>query len=492
MTKENSLRLLVIADSHYDPQASVTAERPCWLGAELVRRAINDARLRDGFDVIVLLGDLVDDGEAFWAGEAVEQIRLEISAAAPDVPLLVAWGNHDIPADRLYGIFATRPGGHEIGGYRFFIFTDTYAGWEICTRSEADMQAFREFAAGPGGPVVAIQHSPVEPKIDKYSIVNREMVMSGYEQAGAIASLSGHYHASASQKVTGGVSYCVAPVLCSPSMGYALVTLTGREVSIEQRQLHLPNSPALIDTHVHTEHAYCGQTVAAAGAIERAQAMGLAGICLIEHAPQLYCSPDEFWAAKHIFRPRVWRKAKHSRMEMFRQDILPRRSDFVRVGLEVELDRDGELTLHDEDRDWADILLGAIHWLPADTTKLSDAEFASLFLKTNEAMIQGGIDVLAHPFRIFCDRQAPKDIYIRLAEMLASANVAAEINFHINRPNQEFLVECIDRGVKVTFGSDSHFISEVGAIGPHLDMLRGIAGDRDLSDLLYRPGRSGA
>ena len=491
MTKENQLRLLVIADSHYDPQASITAEGPYWLGCELVRRAVEDARLRGGFDVIVLLGDLVNDSDAFWAGEAVEQIRLEIAAAAPDTPVLVAWGNHDIQADRLYAAFATRPGGHEIGGYRFFIFVDSYNGWETCTRSEADMRAFREFVAALGGAVAAIQHNPVEPQIDKYSLVNRELVMREYEQAGVTASLSGHYHARASLEVVGGVNYYVAPALCKPPMCYALVTLAGREVSVEQRQLQLPASPPLIDTHVHTEYAYCRQTVAAAGAIDRARAIGLAGLCFVEHAPQLYCSPDDFWAAKHIFRPRVWRKARHSRMEMFRNDILPRRSDFVRIGLEVELDCDGKLTLRDEDRDWADLLVGAVHWLAGDTSKLSDAEFAGLYMKTIEGMIEGGIDVLAHPFRIFRDRPAPEDIYVPLAEMLAGAGVAAEINFHINRPDPAFFAECVARGVKITLGSDSHMISEVGALGPHLDMLRRIAGDRDLPDLLYQPGRSG-
>ena len=64
-----SYRLLVISDLHYDPIGpEVQGKRniQCWLGSELIRRAIDDAKSLGGFDCIALLGDLTFDGGTSW------------------------------------------------------------------------------------------------------------------------------------------------------------------------------------------------------------------------------------------------------------------------------------------------------------------------------------------------------------------------------------------------------------------------------------------
>jgi putative hydrolase len=81
---------------------------------------------------------------------------------------------------------------------------------------------------------------------------------------------------------------------------------------------------------------------------------------------------------------------------------------------------------------------------------------------------------------------------VPVAELLARSGAAAEINFHNNEPDPEFIAICIERGVKIAFGSDAHALHEVGAFYPHLSVLREAAGRQDIADLLLPkpPGKA--
>lgn len=491
----DGFRLLVLADTHYVPrdvEADWPPRRRCRLGCELIGRAVEDADRCGGFDAVALMGDLLNDGFADWADEALETLAQALCEAVAPMPVLIVPGNHDGPAERLRAAFGHPPDLAALGGYWFIAFTDPYAEGDYCTRTAADRRRLRELADRDDAPIIALQHNPVWPDPDTDSDypflhTNRDEVMRDYADAGVLLSISGHYHAGGELAAAGGVRYVTAPALCESPFAYLLVTLTGREVNVDRRELLLAPDPPLTDTHVHTDFAYCREDVTAAGAIDRAQTFGLAGLCLVEHAGQLYCSEDEFWSAAHIRRPGVWRTSPHSRMPQFRRDILPLRSDSVRVGLEVALDADGELTLRDEDRDWPDLLVGAIHWLPRDETALFDAEVASLVMATCEGLLTAGVDVLAHPWRIFrwCGRAVPADLFAPLADMLAATNTAAEINFHGNTPCEDFVAACIDRNVKIALASDAHTLRDVALLGAHLALLRRAAADKALADLLF-------
>lgn len=75
------------------------------------------------------------------------------------------------------------------------------------------------------------------------------------------------------------------------------------------------------------------------------------------------------------------------------------------------------------------------------------------------------------------------DAVALLADMLAATGTAAEINCHLNSNDPEFFAQCIARGVKIAFGSDAHRLSEVGNLGPHLQLLREAAGAGDPATL---------
>ena len=510
MNGPDELRLLLLSDLHAGlvriPTADGDPEYRNDLAAELVRRAMEDAVRRGAgrsdptapaFDAIVLSGDVLHDGNDPQAEALLAEIQEEIRAVAPETPVVVVPGNHDGDSAQLLAAFDDRPGLHEIScgraRCRLLTFIDLYEDKKFCTRSDANRRMLEDLADCDGPPIVAVQHYIVDPPMEEdypFNFSNREQVMGDYARAGVLLSISGHYHGGHPHSVTDGMHCFTAATLARAPFRYSVAILRGRNVSIETRSLRHRGGPGLIDCHCHTQMAYCGTTVSTEGDIERGELFGLDALCLIEHAPQLYCSAEQFWAAEHLHDRKTWREGEHSRMEALFEHVLPLRSDRVRIGLEVEADCDGAVTLHEKDRERVDVVLGAVHWLVRDTDGLTAAQRASAFMETNERMLEGGVDILAHPWRYFhrAALQTPADLYADLADMLAGTNTAAEINFHAGcRPDVRFFTACIDRGVRIALGSDAHALHEVGNLGGHLHLLRRAASRDDVEDLLWAP-----
>ncbi len=244
MTDCGEFRLLAVADSHLGLPAvrdeSEPKGRTGSFDPVLLRRAIEGAGGFDSLDAVALLGDLIDDGSLPSAEAMLEAIRAEIEAAAPDTPLLVISGNHDGDPDRVLRVFAQRPGLREIGPYRFVTFADPYGEGNLCTRSESDRRLLRDIAAVDGGPIIVLQHNPIDPVIESdypYMHTNRDTIFADYNQVGVLLSISGHYHAGQDLHTAGGVHYLTVPAMCKEPFPYALVTLRGRDVRAEVRTL---------------------------------------------------------------------------------------------------------------------------------------------------------------------------------------------------------------------------------------------------------------
>ena len=98
-----------------------------------------------------------------------------------------------------------------------------------------------------------------------------------------------------------------------------------------------------------------------------------------------------------------------------------------------------------------------------------------------EAAFRDGVQALAHPFRIFSlngigvKYPVPEELFVQLADLLKKYSVAAEINFHCNQPEEEFFALCVQKGVKISLGSDTHNLYAVGEFYPHIKLLDKIA-----------------
>ena len=84
--------------------------------------------------------------------------------------------------------------------------------------------------------------------------------------------------------------------------------------------------------------------------------------------------------------------------------------------------------------------------------------------------------------------EPPERLFAPLARLLRENGVAAELNFHSNNtPPEGFIRLCIEQGVKLTFGSDAHFMYEIGEFASHIDHIRACGYDGDLKDILIDP-----
>jgi histidinol phosphatase-like PHP family hydrolase len=488
--------LLVLSDTHAlvatkaEPSG---ARRECSMGIELAVRAVRDAKRRGGFDAVVLLGDMLDAGGRPGAEEDAATLAAALSKAAGDVPRIVVPGNHDGAPEALLSAFDDWPGPHEVRGYCLYSFVDGWGEGDVCHRSADAMRRFEQDARGCARPLIVLQHNPLHPPIVSdypYMLAERESVMAAYAKAGVMLSLSGHYHPGQPVTACGGVNYYTLPSLAESPFRYALVHLEGRKFTLEERALKLPDDLPLCDVHAHTHYAYCSEDVTPAESIRRARLFGLKGICLTEHSDQLYLTREEYTSLMVFRENDYWRSRRSDeaeRMPRYRAEVEPLRDEYVKLGVEIETDGLGRPVLREEHSSGWDLRLGAVHWLPGVAGKAGTKEVKEAFMANVRALLDSGVDVLAHPFRFFRRGKAepPRELYRPLARLLAERGTAAELNFHTNQPDAEFFAMCVEEGVKIALGSDAHNLLEVGEFHPHLELLRRAAGRSDVADLLF-------
>ena len=471
--------ILLLSDTHYVSGAApgeTVEDRQIGLGVELLGRAINAANREKRPDLIVLLGDMIDQPDSPNARDELTQFRRLLDKTK--IPWLAVGGHHD--GSVWHDVFPP-DGVHEIGDYCFYCITDTYNEKDETRRSGEAMADFKQAASTSDKPLIVIQHPIVHPPIDSeypYNLQNPEQVHAAYESAGGLLSISGHYHPGIDLQTHRGVNYLTAPSLSESPFPFLRLRLEGGRIEIQRETLKLAADFPLVDSHVHTPLAYCCTHNDLPGALERSRLMGVDKVFLVEHSGQLYADADAYWSGEPFRDPELIRRAKDAgtdRMDQYRRLAGEWRSERIGIGLEIDCDYAGQPILLDEDRNGWDVLLGAVHRLPQDETRSDSPDaIARAFLRLHEKFLTCGIQILAHPLRLFrrSNQPAPKSLYRPLAKMLAETGVAAEINFHVNHPDPRFFETCIEYSVKLALGTDTHALHEAGDLNPHLDFLR--------------------
>jgi len=473
-----ALTILAVGDLHASDRADGPGKRGD-LAVILLRKALlrlSHAGVKP--DLVVLLGDLVHERPA-RADAWLSALLAEPARAG--IPMLAVAGNHDADPARLAAMADSETGLHRIGDYGFFVFQDDYAASGAMCRRPDHLLALRQAAAEhPGMPLVVLQHNPVFPPIREaypYLPGNAQAVMDAYRDCGVLLSLSGHYHKGQPACEQEGVTYHTVPAMYQTPFGFSLIRLKEREVTVEPMQLRLPVD-GLADCHCHTQFAYCATTVTAEDDIDIARTLGVGRQYLTEHTFQLYFEKPEAmafaWKRDPSIAERVWATPERCRMAAYRRWATKLRSPFVRIGLEVDMMDDGRLLLAPEDAEGWDVLVGSLHEVTGHDRSKTQAQAEALFLADTERLLATGIHILAHPFRFFRRKKLrhPEHLYVPLARLLAQSGVAAEINFHTNTPDPAFARICVEHGVRLSLGSDSHELAEVGELWPHLDVLR--------------------
>jgi predicted MPP superfamily phosphohydrolase len=234
-----SLNMLVLTDIHYvgvaDHVCSIE-KRKTKQALELIQRVFQSLD-KDQIDLVLLLGDLVDNGLAPGAEADMMTLKTELDKLGK--PLIAVPGNHDVSPEKVFSIFEDFPGLHNIKGYQIISFADKYADDDSCERDTLDMdKAFEKI--DPNLPIIALQHNPVYPEIESsypYNLKNMEYVMEYYSEKNVILSISGHLHKGIEPMTNEGVGYFVCPALCEEPFYYTIISLKENDYEISVKHL---------------------------------------------------------------------------------------------------------------------------------------------------------------------------------------------------------------------------------------------------------------
>ena len=489
-----SLKIAVLADTHLAGSTPIPTRRG-EIADTLLLRAVHRLNRLIKPDLVLILGDLIDDGNAPGADESLRKMRGIVNFLK--MPSIVIPGNHDGDVDSFYRVFDRPPEFVDVQGVRFVWFTDMQEPNWNARRSPVDLERMAKARAGWGGPILAVQHVPVFPPGTSdcpYNYTNADDVLAAMRRNGIGLAISGHYHPGIDLLQTDGLATIVAPALCESPFSFFEVTIdvsgsSVRRLDVRRHHLRMPAELQLVDRHAHTQFAYCGENVTVGRSMAFAKDFGLAGIVFTEHSGQLYFEEKTYWSSVFMTEGTSYPAGRDDRMAKYFAAAEAAGCPPQCVGLELDCDFRGRPVVRREDRERAAFVIGGLHVLPELLKPQPDpATVADEFLANTEAFVRSGIDVLAHPFRVFRRSRlpVPELLFAPVLRLLVETGTAAEINYHTNDPSPEFARMCIDAGVKLSFGGDSHNLYEVGEFAPHLDLLRRAGYDGDVGDVLLR------
>ena len=486
------VRIAILADIHLDrsPTDQTPSSRLTDLADILLLRAVKRLNLLAQPDVVLLPGDLHNSGCSSDVSSEYQELRSILDLLK--CPWAAIPGNHDSKAELFYKSFPD-PGPHmDVSGVRFAFFDDPeMPGYNAVRTAEGLSRMDHLRDDGWAGPIAMMQHVPLFPPGSSncpYSYLNAEEIIASMRRNRIGLAVAGHYHEGFDHVRDGALSFVAAPALCEIPFSYLLLELEpSGELTVSRESLAMPPQLKLQDIHVHTNLAYCSENMDIAKSLRLAKVFGLDAICFTEHSGHLYFDSKSY-GSKACLEASAKPVPADRRMERYFKMLDDAQIPFSRRGLEIDCRFDGSPLVEPADLGKVSLRIGAVHAmrsLKEPNSKVSDC--VDEFLRLNEGIISSGIDILAHPFRVFtrAKREAPQELFHPLAKMLRKHGVAAEINFHTNNPPPEFLRLCIDEGVKTAFGSDAHNLYEVGEFAPHLKLLRDAGFKGEISDIMF-------
>jgi len=449
-------------------------------------------------DVTLFLGDIVHSlDERFPDGESKDgpMLRHHLRGIIDllDCPVIILPGNHDSDEKAFYKDFP-RPSEYvDIKGFRFVCFNDPEMPLFNACRTDRDLERMAQARSDYTGPIIALQHVslfPVGSTECPYNFTNAAEVITFMKKHNIFLSISGHFHAGCELIRTNEPSFITGPSLAEHPFSFLQIDIDGPDIRTTRHQLAMPAELQLVDCHIHTPLAHCSENMDIRKTLDLAEDFNLAGLCFTEHTGALYYDEEFFFSGAIAEKGIGAAQPEDNRMDQYFAQFDNVNSARMGVGLEVDTDANGSLVLYDGDRARAEFLLGSIHFMPEfRQPHLEYEKFCEKFLFLTQKMLNSGIDILAHPFRLFYlnGLEIDPSLYEAVVGMLRQAKVAAEINFHNQQTTVEFAELCLKAGVKMTLGSDSHSLDQIGELGPHLRLLKDCGYNGDLKDILLKP-----
>lgn len=233
----------------------------------------------------------------------------------------------------------------------------------------------------------------------------------------------------------------------------------------------------MIDFHAHTNMSYCAESnltpeiytnlVKANSEVD--------AVYVTDHGMAIYFPSEIAWKWEYISDSRIFDSQRdwgNNRLAPHLAKLAKLRDSKVYPGLEVEMMNDGRLTIDDSFRKNVDILIGSVHYLPPDTGE-NKKDLLGRWKKHTQQLINSGIDVLGHPFR-WINNQFPisKETVRQIVKEAKTAGIAMELNGHYVVPTDiDMLQACVEFGVPISVGTDSHDMREIGNFSYHLNTI---------------------
>ncbi len=484
-----TIKVAVLTDLHYsqDENRQIPARKNQYADI-LLQRAIYRLNRFIKPDLVFIGGDLINNPEGSNAKELLRELKQLLELL--NTPYIVIPGNHD-PAPEIFYQTFDDPGDYvDINGCRIATFLDRETPGYNAERSKADLERLTAMRQDFSGPLITLQHVPASPPNSTacpYNLDNASEVLSSMEHAGVTLSLAGHFHEGFTLDTDRYGKFVTGPALCEYPFSYYVIKLDDSG-NIETNLEHMAwtNDAPLYDLHIHTPLAYCNENMDPAKAIELGNMLNLRGIGFNEHSSHLYFSQKDYGNRIPFLKGMEAAQPKDSRSNEYLDMMAQVNFSKGFTGLELDFDDFGFPIAQKELIGNTDYISGALHRssLGTDPTEINER-----FLWMNRKIIEYGIDFLAHPFRVFkrCGLKPPKELYEPLANLLKANDVAVEINYHTNDPDPEFFRLCLDRNIKIVFGSDSHNLYEVGEFYGFIHLIRQLGAEHMLNEILFQP-----
>lgn len=478
-----ALKIAALADTHYaEGSLEACGKRRTAIADIILLRAVRELNRFTKPDLTIILGDLVDN-----KNENHQHLKEIIDLL--ESPVVIIPGNHDGDINDFYSIYPKPEDAFDINGVRVVTFIDPEEPGYNARRTDADLKRMDKARSDFDGPIVSLQHVPLFPpgaSASPYAYKNAADVWAAFERNNFTLSISGHWHDGDDLIGRDAGRAVIVPALCESPFAFMEIIIDGDSVETHRHEFKMPSELELVDYHVHSPFAYCQQNMNMQMSIDLANEMGLAGLTLLDHSGQLYFNEKTFWGAFFMTEGIEYTEGIDVRMPAF-LELAKQYCPPAYLGFEIDCDYSGNPVIRPDDLEHAQVRVGAIHWLAELRKPEPDIDLAgdemlyrlSIFLKNR-------IHILAHPFRLFKKTpRLPKNMIPRLASVLRENGVAAEVSFHGQETSPEFVKGMVEAGVKLSFGSDSHNLYEVGKFNPHLKLMKQCGyTDSDLKEIL--------
>jgi histidinol phosphatase-like PHP family hydrolase/calcineurin-like phosphoesterase family protein len=483
-----STKIAILTDFHYSEEPNqAIPNRKGEFADILLLRAVHRLNRFIKPDLVFIGGDMINEPDAPDAEELLRKLKDILDLL--DAPYIIIPGNHDPAPEKFYHIFPKPETFTDINNVRFVTFCDPEEPGYNARRLPQDLELLKQARTGFSGQLVSLQHVPLLPEVADcpYNYVNKSEILHIMRENGYSLSISGHFHYGLDPLEWHGINFITGKAICETPLPYAIVELEDDgKMKFTEEFLSMPTELNLTDSHIHTHLAYCNENMDIQKTTDLIKLFGLQKGVISEHSAHLYFNRPDY-SARKFYSEGINSKSLNDRTDNYFQLYTRDADKNCRLGMEIDIDKQGLPVIETDIWNQLQFSNGAVHYMDSIASPENDnEEVIEEFLALTEAVLQSGVNALAHPFRIFRrnNRPIPSAIFPLVVGLLQKYGAAAEINFHTNEPPAEFFKMCIKNGVPLALGSDSHNLYEVGEFYPHLKLLDKIAPNTDYKEIL--------